>query len=197
MSLTRRVFTERRVVVLPLILFLVANVAALVFVVWPLQRTVSGAKEEQYQAAKALESARQSESQAKADHASKERADLELLKFYTEVLPKDYRSAIGVASFTLGRLAEQSHVTFKAGQWDREDVRESRLSRVTGNVTLVGEYANIRKFLYEVETAQEFVIIESVKLSQATSSQNDSQLELGLQVATYFIADARAALGGK
>ncbi len=137
--------------------------------------------------------ARTLEAQVKADRASKDRADIELRKFYGEILPKDYQTAIGVANFSLGRLAEQARVTFKAGQWDRETVKDSKLSRVTGQVTLIGEYSNIRKFLYEVETAQEFVIIESVALSSASTTQSDSLLELGISVATYYVADTRTA----
>ena len=196
-SLARRIFVERRAVDIPLILFLALIIAALAFFLWPLQRAVDGAKEEQYRAAQGVEAARQGEAKVKADRASKERADLELRKFYTEILPKDDRGAVGVASFALNRLAEQSKVTFKAGQWDREVVKDSRLSRVTGKVTLIGDYANIRKFLYEVETTQDFVIIESVELSQASASQNDSLLELSLQVATYYITNAQATVGGR
>ena len=62
--------------------------------------------------------------------------------------------------------------------------------KVKGQVTLIGEYANIRRFLYEVETALEFVIIESVELSQASATQNDSLLELSLAIATYYLTNA-------
>jgi Tfp pilus assembly protein PilO len=192
MSLLRRVFSERRAVVVPLTVFLVGNIAVLALAVWPLQRTVAGGKEAQWQATQNVAAARTQEIQAKTDRASKDRADIELRKFYTEILPKDDRSAIGAATFSLSRLADESHVTFKVGQWDREDVKDSTLTRLSGQVTLIGEYANVRRFLYEVETAQEFVIIESVELTSASVTQNDSMLELGLVIATYYRSDVRA-----
>ncbi|HXT71792.1 MAG TPA: type 4a pilus biogenesis protein PilO [Vicinamibacterales bacterium] len=191
MNLLKRVFSERRAILIPLTLFLVGNVIYLAAVVWPLQRTVAGAKDAQYKATQSVLAARALETQAKADRAAKDRADVELRKFYTEILPKDDRSAIGVANFTLNKLAEQSRVTFKSGQWDSEEIKDSTLSRLTAKVTLIGDYASVRKFLYELETAEEFVILESVKLSSASTVQNDNLLELGLEVATYFVRDAK------
>jgi hypothetical protein len=198
MSLVRRVFTERRAVLIPLVIFLAGNIAVLALVVWPLQRAVDGAQDAQYQAAKDVEAARRSEADAKAGRASKERAETELRTFYNDILPKDFNSAVGVANFWLGRTADEARVAFKTGQWDREEVsKDSRLSRVTGQVTLIGEYANVRKFLYEVETAQEFVIIEKVELSEASTTQNNNLLELGLSVATYFLTDPRVRTVGR
>jgi Tfp pilus assembly protein PilO len=194
MSLLRRVFTERRAVVVPLTIFLAANIAVLALVVWPLQRTVAGGKEAQWQVTQEVAAARTQEIQAKTDRAGKDRAEIELQKFYTEILPKDDRSAIVATTFSLNRLAEESNVTFKVGQWDREVVKESTLTRLSGQVTLVGEYSNVRRFLYEVETAQEFVIIESVELSSSSVAQNDNLLELGLVIATYYRPDVRMAV---
>jgi Tfp pilus assembly protein PilV len=197
MSLLARIFSERRAVMAPLAVLLILNIAVLALIVWPLQRRVDGSQEARYQAVSGLDAARRMEAQAKAERTSKERANVELKKFYTEILPRDFRSAVGVASFWLGRVAEDARLTFRAGQWDREQARNSRrdsaLTKVTGQVTLTGDYANIRRFLYEVETAQEFVIIEKVELSQANSTQVDSPLEVALSVATYFVSDPEPA----
>jgi hypothetical protein len=191
MSLVKRVFSERRAVMIPLVLLLVVNLAVLGLVVWPLQNTVAGAQNEHFQAAADLQAARKAEADAKANRVGKERADTELKRFYSEVLPKDDREAVAVANFWLGRMAEDTRVLFKVGQWDRETDKDSRLKKVTGNVTLIGEYANVRRFLYEVETAQEFVIIESVKLSEASTAQTSNLLELSLEIATYYLNDLR------
>ena len=50
MSLWRRIVVERRRVVLPLAVLIVANVAALVLLVWPLQRSVNTAESERVSA---------------------------------------------------------------------------------------------------------------------------------------------------
>lgn len=195
MSLLARVFAERRVVMVPLVVFLALNLAVLALIVWPLQRRVAGAAEEQFQARSGLLAARSLETQAKAERSGKERADVELRKFYSEILPRDFRGAVGLASFWLGRVAEDARLTFRAGQWDKEAIRDSRLTKVTGQVTLVGDYQNIRQFLYDVETAQEFVIIEKVELAQANAMQLDSLLEVSLAVATYYVTEPPAGGG--
>jgi Tfp pilus assembly protein PilO len=50
---------------------------------------------------------------------------------------------------------------------------------------LTGEYRDIRRFLHELETRPEFIVLENVDLTQ-----NDSELSRGItvtvQVATYF-----------
>ena len=197
MSLTRRIFRERRAVMVPLAIFLAANVVVLLAVVWPLKRTVDGAADSNYLAATKLAEARTLEAQAKAQREGKERADTQLKQFYGEILPQDLNGAMHVTNFELHNLARENKLTFRAGQWDHEPTRDSDLTKVIGQFTLVGDYQNIRSFLYEVETATEFVIIESVGLAAANSAQNDSQLELALTVATYYTTVRQAAGGAR
>jgi Tfp pilus assembly protein PilO len=186
MSLTGRVFRERRAVMLPLAMFLAANVIVLLAVVWPLKRTVDGAADANYAAATALASARQEEAKAKAQREGKERADTELQEFYGVILPRDLRGATETTNFSLHQLARENNLTFRAGTWDHEESRDSDLTKVTGQFTLIGDYKNIRSFLHGVESATEFVIIESVGLAAANSGQANSQLELALTVATFY-----------
>jgi len=188
MSLLRRVFIERRRVVLPLLIFLVANVAVLALVVFPLQRSVDGAEQTRAQAELKLASARQLQKATNDQKAGRSRADVELKKFYTEILPKDFASARNLTNFWLGHMAEQSRLTYRAGQYESTAVRDSHLMKFKGEVTLVGDYSDIRRFLYEVETAQEFVIIEKVALQQPGLNQTGTQLELALTVTTYYPA---------
>ena len=192
MSLTRRVFVERRRVVLPLLVFLLVNVAVLGLVVWPLERSVAGAEAARTQAILNLGMARTLQKSAADQRSGAERAKVELRKFYAEVLPKDFAGARNLTNFWLGHMAEQSRLTYRAGQYESEEVRGSGLVKFKGEVTLVGEYADIRKFLYEVEAAQEFVIIEKVALSQPNATQGGAQLELALSVATYFVPAAQS-----
>ena len=54
---------------------------------------------------------------------------------------------------------------------------------------LKGDYRDIRRFIYELETAPEFIVIEEIVLSQGDEGDPAQVLTLGL--ATYYgAADA-------
>ena len=56
-------------------------------------------------------------------------------------------------------------------------------------MVLAGEYEDIRQFIFELETAVEFILIEEVILSQGDES--DAELVLRLGIATYYRAETR------
>jgi Tfp pilus assembly protein PilO len=190
MSLWRRIYTEQRAVVLPLLLILIANLAVLLLAELPLSHSVTGLKNEAVSASLKMSRARVTEQRAKEARASKERADQDLRKFYAETLPADLTSArhLIVGSF-LQRTARDVGLTFQRGSVEQVDVKDSQLQELTGKVTLVGDYQNIRRFLYAVETAREFLVVERVALSQATDLKagNTGALEVTLDVATYYL----------
>ena len=194
MSLASRIFTERRRVVLPLIIFLALNVVVLAAVVYPLKQSLEGSDAARAKAELDLLKARKDLKEVTDQRTSKTRADIELKKFYSEILPKSFSEARNLANFWLGGIAEQSRLTYRAGQYEAEEIRGSHLMRFKGEVTLVGSYADIRRFLYEVETAQEFLVIERVALSQPGAAQGgNQQLELALSVITYYAPDKAVA----
>jgi Tfp pilus assembly protein PilO len=196
-NLWRRIYVERRPIALPLVVILLANLAVLALVVLPLRRSVSSYQEGAVDAKAKLADAMLEQRRSQNARASKERADQELKKFYANVLPTSYSNAISLADFWLLRIAGESGVTIKNTQHDTEDVRDSQLERVKGRVTLIGEYANIRRFLYDVETAQEFVIIQKVELAQNTQAQGgNGSLEVTLDIATYYLLNRGAQAGG-
>jgi Tfp pilus assembly protein PilO len=193
-SLVRRVFRERRAIVLPLTVFLLANVAVLALVVFPLERSVGGLKEGEVEALAARGQSLKLEGAAKAAQQSKDRAESELRKFYGQVLPADLQAASDLTYSWLDRVARESGVEFSRSTFKEDEIRESRLKRWTANAKLVGDYANVRKFLYAVETAEEFVIIEEVGLSQIEATRGGDLLELELSLATYFLPRSEAGV---
>jgi Tfp pilus assembly protein PilO len=49
---------------------------------------------------------------------------------------------------------------------------------------LMGNYADVRDFIHEIESSPEFVVIDEINLAEG--SQGDSMLRLTLQLSTYF-----------
>ena len=190
MSLTARIFRERRRLVVPLIVFLLANAAGLGYVIW-LQQSMDAARASRDQALANLTMARKNKKDAEGQKGSKDVAEVELRKFYSEVLPKNLPAALNVLNFWLNKVAMTAHVSYHAGSYDHDQVRDSRLTKVKGEITLSGDYANVRRFLYELETSQEFIVIEKVQLSQPNAAQANVQLEVALTVATYFLTEGQ------
>ncbi len=191
-SLWRRVYEERKRVALPLLVVLAVNAAVFVLAVLPFGRNVAAAEVDRGAARAALAQAERQHAEIKEVRASRERADQELRRFYTDVLPRDHATATKASNVWLQGAAKADGLKFSNQHNAQADVRESRLSRVSSTVTLFGLYPNIRRFLHAVETAEEFIIIESVTLSQSEQSQlgAGASLTVELGASTYYPTEA-------
>jgi len=187
-SLWRRVLSERRGLVVPLLTALAVNLALLGLVVFPLQASVAGDEERAGAVKLALADAERSERLANETRVSKQRADEELKKFYSEVLPASHAGARDLLFQQIRTIGRETGLNFASSSYEPEAVEDSQLMRFRVDISLSGDYASIRKFLYDMETAQEFFIIESVKLGQSSRQEGSGDaLEVVLQVATYYM----------
>jgi len=193
MTLWRRILAERRGVVVPLLAAVAVNVAVLVLVVFPLQASVTGDEERATAAQMALGEARRAERSATDTRTSKLRADEELKTFYTDVLPSNLAVARNLLYLQMFTLAKDAGLAFRSSSYEPEAVEGSALMRFRVDISLTGEYANIREFLYALETAEGFFVVESVKLGQSTSEGLGGSLEVVLSVATYYSNHSGAA----
>jgi Tfp pilus assembly protein PilO len=187
MSLWPRVFEERRTVILALAIALAVNVAALLLAVLPLRSSVATATAEAAQAHVALLQARRLQTLVDGAQSGKARAEQELGRFYADVLPPDQPTATKTATVWLNQAARDAGVVLTDTRFVVSPVRDSRLSRAQAQITLRGRYPNIRRFLHAIETAKEFIIVESVELAQTSDTrQADDLLQVSLVVSTYF-----------
>jgi Tfp pilus assembly protein PilO len=51
-------------------------------------------------------------------------------------------------------------------------------------MNLTGDYSSVRRFIHELETAPEFLVLESVAVTAA--AEGDRRLNVVAQVATYY-----------
>jgi Tfp pilus assembly protein PilO len=187
-SLWARVYEERRRVIVPLVILAAVSVATLLLAEWPLQRSDANAENSALEAIVGLANARRLERQAREAADSKRRADTELQTFYADVLPRDFATATKATTRWLQQAARDAGLEFRASHFDWDQVRDSRLSRAFSTVTLVGKYASVRRFLYAVETATEFIVVEKVAVAESTGQGSSGNLEISLGVATYFLS---------
>ncbi len=62
--------------------------------------------------------------------------------------------------------------------------RESSLGRLKTEMTLEGDYEEIRQFIYDLETAPEFVVIDDMALAEG--GEAGAPLVLTLSLSTYY-----------
>ncbi|MBI3490490.1 MAG: hypothetical protein HY047_01630 [Acidobacteria bacterium] len=182
--LWKRILGEKRALIIPLALGVVANVAAYVIVVRPLGIKSAGAADRAAAAAKALRAADGEEAAARALMAGKAQADQELSTFYDKVLPADQSSARRLTYAMVPELARKTNVKFVERHSELDpSMRGSRLGRLKTRASFQGEYESLRQFIYQLEGAPEFVIIDDVTLAQTDPAK---PLLLTLDFSTYF-----------
>jgi Tfp pilus assembly protein PilO len=191
MTTMQRIVVEKRGILLPLAVGVAATVLLYALVVYPLGRKVASNEAAERQARETLRLARQDYQSARALVSGKSQADVELQKFYKEVLPANESQAVRVTWLRVAQIARQSNVHHQRIASEPSKEKGSDLAKLTSNFSLSGNYQDVRRFIYALETAPEFLVLEHVQLAEA-DQQHERGLSMLLQVATYY----RAGNGG-
>lgn len=181
--LVQRIITERRRAVFVLGSGLLLNAAAFAGLVYPLARRVETAERRAAAAKQSLATAQQLNADARATVTGKARADQELRRFYDEVLPANFTGARRITYLRLDQLARQAGLRSEQRNMQEDKDRKSMLRRMSGKLVLEGEYQDVRRFIHQLETAPEFVVIEEVALTQP---EGKGPLVLTMEIATYY-----------
>ena len=186
MTTLQRILGEKRRILVPLALVALANIVLFAVLVFPLQRQVARAELDAREQHQHLNAARFDLKTAKATVTGKARADSELRRFYKDVLPADQGVARRITYTRLAQLARQANVKLEHGTNAVSQEKGSALSKLTTTYTLTGEYRAVRNFIYALETAPEFIVLENVGLSSAGEQGQTRGLAMNLEIATYF-----------
>jgi Tfp pilus assembly protein PilO len=187
----RRVLREKRALIWPIAIAVIVNAALYAIVVYPLSKKVAGGEQAAQASSAALQAARHDYDAARATIAGKQQADVELQKFYSEVLPPDLSGARRITYLRMEQLATQCSLRLERATSRAKEQTDSNLARLTYTAALSGEYRNIRRFIHALETAPEFLVLEHVDLAQ--SEQENRALNVSLTIATYYRAAANGA----
>ena len=188
MSTVRRVLAEKRRLIVPVAVALLVNVALYAIVVYPLSKRVAGDEQEAESAAAALRAARRDFAAARATVAGKGQADQELRTFYSEVLPPDVSGARRITFLRIEQLAQKCNLRVERVTSLPKPQSESNRVKFIYKASLSGEYRNIRRFVHELETAPEFLVLENVDLRQ--SEVENRAINVEMEIATYYRAGA-------
>jgi Tfp pilus assembly protein PilO len=184
MSLWQRILGEKRGLVTAVAVILVVDIGLYAFAVYPYANKVEQSELRMATAGGQLNDVTGAYAEASEAVSSKSLADNQLERFYNDVLPRDLAEARNLLSPYLDNLSADMNLVLERRSSVSEKVRDSPLTNLSTTMVLAGEYEDIREFIYEMETAPEFILIESVVLGQRNGS--DDELVLTLGVSTYF-----------
>jgi Tfp pilus assembly protein PilO len=180
----RRIFDERRRLMIPVLAGLTLNVLLYAGVVYPLRLRVGSMEQRAQTAAQQLRAAKSDEEAALGIMQGRDRTDAALKAFYKDVLPSGLGQARDVLFLRLAQLADQHNLRRSRRNIDQEADREGSLTRMRVSMSLQGDYEDIRQFIHRVEASTDFIIIDSISLRQA--GEPDAPLTLDLVLSTYY-----------
>lgn len=181
-----RILSEKRRMVVPLAGGLLLNLVVFALIVYPLTLRARGAAAREAAALEQLAAAELEQRDARALSDGKRRTDSALESFYKEVLPGDLAAARQITYLHLAQLARKEGLQSGRRSTEPEVDPGSSLGRLRVTMVLQGDYESVRRFIYEVESASEFVVIEGIGLVQG--SEPSAPLMVTLTVATYYRA---------
>jgi len=184
MTLAQRIFKEKRQYIYPVVGALILNAAVFGAVVYPLSLKADNGERDANAAAMARATARAEFERARATVTGKDAAKGELKKFYGDVLPPDQSAARRILRTKMEELAESSNIKKGLEAFEPKQERGSDLAKLTATISLTGDYRNIRRLVYGLETAPEFIILENVAVSQP--QERDQALNVIVRIATYY-----------
>lgn len=182
--LIRRIVREHRRLVYPLAIALVANLVVYAAFVYPLARRVANVEQRDRAAEAELAAAQRELARARGILTGKDRAALELETFYSEVLPPDMAGARRLTSLRLQQLAREAGLRPESTGISEGDSRTETLAALEIDMTLTGSYSALRAFIYQLEIAPEFVVIDNMQLAEG--GDEAGELRISMTLSTYY-----------
>ncbi len=185
-----RVAREKRAWLVPLVAALVVNGLVTALVVLPLSARVGRIEQDEAAALAARQVAQREHDAARATLEHKQRAETDLGRFYTAVLPTSLSGARRQTYLRLAQLAADADLQYQRRLEEVQPPRDSgagpapQLTRFEITMVLRGEYDSVRQFIHDVEASEEFVAIDNVSLSEG--AEPGSPLVLTLVMSTYY-----------
>lgn len=195
--LARRILVEKRRLIVPLVIAIGANVLLYALVVYPLAVRSAGAADRATAASQQRLGAERELQVARGLIAGKAQAEEELNAFYKKVLPATVSAARSLTYIPVIEIARRNDVNYVNRIYEDpqelhpEDNRKLGISikRLTTRVVLQGDYESIRGFIYELEQAPQFVVIDQVTLLEAEEGE---PVTLTVTLSTFY-REANAA----
>jgi len=182
----KRIFAEKRRLAVPVLGGLALNALVYAGVIYPFTARVRATEARADAANQQLLGAQKDDASARGLEQGRDRTNAALKTFYKDILPPNVAQARQATFLRLAQLAEQHNLQRAQRDHGIDDEKESTLRRMRMTMSLQGEYDDIRRFVYQVESGSDFIVIDSIALRQG--SEAGSRLTLDLTLSTYYRA---------
>ena len=183
-ELVQRILGERRGVIVPLALVALVNLGFYALAVYPLSLKVSASEHRAVAARTQLAVADREDKDVRATLRLTEQASKDLSRFYQDILPADLTVARRQTYEHLAALAREHNLAIPRRGYRVDEGYKGRLERLNIAMELTGNYADMRDFIYDLESSPEFVAIEGIALAE--DAQKEDELTLSLSLSTYY-----------
>ena len=182
----KRILAEKRRLAVPVLGGLALNALVYAGVIYPFAARVRTTEARADAANQQLLGAQKDDAAARGLEQGRDRTNAALKTFYKDILPPNVAQARQATFLRLAQLAEQHNLQRAQRDHGIDDDKESTLRRMRMTMSLQGEYDDIRRFVYQVESGSDFIVIDSIALRQG--SEAGSRLTLDLTLSTYYRA---------
>mgnify|MGYP001497788681 CR=1 FL=1 len=195
-ALVVRIDKEKRLVVIPLVVLLLANVVVAGLLVYPMLLRVQAGEQQEAQAAVGLRAAQAEKTAADAMATDKAAAERDLEQFYGRVLPQGLSGARKATYLHLAQLAREAGLTYQRRLEEAQQPKSGEagsagpLMRFEITMVLEGDYPGVRQFLQDVELSDQFIVIDNITLVEG--SERNAGLVLTVVLSTYYRSGADA-----
>jgi len=183
-ELVQRILGERRGVIVPLALVALVNLGFYALAVYPLSLKVSASEHRAVAARTQLAVADREDKDVRATLRLTDQASKDLSRFYQDILPADLTVARRQTYEHLAALAREHNLAIPRRGYRVDEGYKGRLERLNIAMELTGNYADMRDFIYDLESSPEFVAIEGIALAE--DAQKEDELTLSLSLSTYY-----------
>ena len=183
-AMLSRVLHERRRVLVPLFVVALINVAVYALVVYPMSLKVAASERQAAAARDRLVAAERDDATARRSLSEAQQADGDLLRFYGQTLPQNVTAARRMSYARLAELADEHGLAIARRSYDRDTSYKGRLERLQIFMALTGEYQDIRSFIHDLESGDQFLVIETMALTEGQAP--GEPLSVTVQLATYY-----------
>jgi hypothetical protein len=187
----KRIFDEKRRLVIPVAAGLALNVILYAGVVYPLSVRVRTADQRARTAEQTLAAAQREDQAARGLVQGRDRTDTALQSFYKRVLPTSRANARQITYLRLAQLADEHHLKSSRRSTAVEPNPQGGLQRLRFTMALEGSYDDVRRFIYQLESGTDFIVIDGVSLTEG--AEPGGPLQLTLNLSTYFQPEPHGA----